>query len=276
MSNKFLLFAWVAAALAACSSEDTPVPATQPRLLTVEVSENPLVDENGQAAPARRGAEITASSLTAFSMNYESTKYDVSKGGTGWINNPNTWPVVDNNEKITFYAYNGGTFYSEGHYVSFTVDNTVSSQKDLLVATKSVAYNDASGKVWLTFDHACAAVNFNVQRTNTLRTDVTVTSIKLEGVKNQGDYNYTAWSNLSGSGSYELLNSTMTVTTTPTATSNGTLFMIPQTLDASAKLVITYTKVATSKTAEISLKDITWAKGTKYTVNIKLGTTYIK
>ena len=61
-----------------------------------------------------------------------------------------------------------------------------------------------------------------------------------------------------------------------TVTSNGTLFMIPQTLDASTKLVITYTKDATSKTAEISLKDITWAKGTKYTVNIKLGTTYIK
>lgn len=274
MSNKLFLFAWVAAALAACSSEDTPVPATQPRLLTVEVSENPLVDENGQAAPARRGAEITASTLTGFSMNYESTKYDVSKSGSTWINNPDAWPVPDDS-KITFYAYNGGTFYSEGHYVSFTVDNTVSDQKDLLVATKSVAYNDASGKVWLTFDHACAAVNFNVQRTNTLGADVTVTSIRLEGVKNQGEYNYTAWSDLSGSGSYELLNSTMTVTTTPTATSNGTLFLIPQTLDASAKLVITYTK-GTSKTAEISLKDITWAKGTKYTVNIKLGTKLIQ
>ena len=42
-------------------------------------------------------------------------------------------------------------------------------QTDLLVAEhKQISFNDASGHVSLCFDHACAAVRFNVYLSNTL------------------------------------------------------------------------------------------------------------
>ena len=282
----------VACVFVACSDSDTPEEQPAKRLLTVEVSENPLTDE-ATGAPAlgitRSENYTTTESLNAFSMNYTgSYKYDLTKSGSTWTTND--WPV-DNNVKIDFYAYTGGDFiYSAADpYVSFEVDQTVSSQHDLLVAVhKDIAYNDAGGKVSLSFDHACAVVQFNVQLTNTLygnlKRNLTVNSIVLRNVNNQGQYHYNdnatpSWTLVGELSSFELVSGPIYyVGTEQQRLPCDYLFMIPQSRAANGTtgtyLEVNYTTSA-AKTATIPL-DINWQAGYLYTINIKLGTTLIK
>lgn len=284
MNKYFFLWAVAALTLSSCSDDDEPTAERYP--LTIAVSENPLLDEAGNPVTTTRGTVITTGTLASFYANYQDTKYTATKSSEGtWSTSPSYWPTTDYEAKIDFYAYSAGTFYNEGSpYVSFTVETFVSSQKDLLVAHRNVSYNKTSGKVWLTFDHACAAVDFQVQITNALysklnNSDLTVNSISLQGIANIGQYYYsTGWTTPTGSANYSLNNSAKTVTTTPQATNNGTLFMIPQTLGDNAKLVVNYKKSSDvdAKTAEISLKGRTWEAGKQYIVTIKLGTGLIK
>ena len=171
----------VAACLAGCSSDDEPQnqQGEAPRLMIVDVSGKP-VDGGKKSAPRtnRAGEPTTTATLSRFSMNYlQDNKYDFTKEGEVW--STNTWPVSGDDVKIDFYAY---TYkkdkcefnYNEGNpYVAFTVEESVSSQHDLLVAEhKQISYDDAGGRVSLTFDHACAIVCFNVYLSETLSTQL--------------------------------------------------------------------------------------------------------
>ena len=195
--KKIFFFTFLTAAfLAACSSDDQDEPRQEPRLITVEVTENPLLDANGtpKQLPTRTAAATTSETLSAFFMNYTAGyKYDCEKSGETWNTNPNTWPVSGNDTKIDFYAYNAGTFnwISDNPYLSFTMDASASNQTDLLVAThKAISFNDAKGKVSLVFNHACAAVKFNIYKTAGVgEKSVIVKSVKLSGVKDQGSGN---------------------------------------------------------------------------------------
>lgn len=283
--KKIFFFTFLTVAfLAACSSDDQDEPKQEPRLITVEVTENPLLDANGtpKQLPTRTEAATTSESLSAFSMNYEGNKYDCEKSGETWNTNPNNWPVsVGNDTKIDFYAYNAGTFYwnSGKPYLSFTMDASASNQTDLLVAThKDIAYNDAKGKVSLDFDHACAAVKFNISMTAGVgKKSVIVTSVVLSGVKNQGDYYYnkeTKWQSLSGSASYTLTDSNITLTTDKQALPCGYLFLIPQS-KVGLTLTVYYTVDGSTETSyAFNLRD-TWEAGTEYIVNISMGTSII-
>ena len=287
MNKYFFLWAVAALTLSSCSDDDEPTAERYP--LTIAVSENPLLDEAGNPVTTTRGTVITTGTLASFYANYQDTKYTATKSSEGtWSTSPSYWPFgVEKSTMIDFYAYSAGTFNNESSpYVSFTVDENVSAQNDLLVAHRNVSYNETGGKVWLTFDHACAAVDFQIQITNTLRTklggDLKVNSITLQGIANKGEYHYgEGWKSLSVTDSppkYSLNNSEMDISTTPTAANNGTLFMIPQTLGDNAKLVVNYKKSSNveAKTAEISLKGRTWEAGKQYIVTIKLGTGLIK
>lgn len=266
-----------ATGLMACSSDDKNDVKEEPRLMIVDVQ-----------GITRGDAPTTTATLNSFSMNYEDNKYNFTKNGT-W--STNTWPSVGgNDQKIDFYAYTGGTFnYNSGNpYVSFTVEETVASQHDLLVAEhKQISFNDASGHVSLLFDHACAAVLFTVQITNTLRTqlggDLTVKSIVLKKVIKTGNYYYNtgAWTINDVNenyAEYTVTNGAITVTTTPQEVAQGYLYMIPQTHEANGTegtyLEINYTKGNVDKQATIPLA-IDWKAGESYPINIKLGTTII-
>ena len=289
--NRFFFFC-IGASLAfmACSSGDGDEPGMPPveRPLTVVVNETPFADENGNA-PMRqgtRGTVITTETLTKFSMNYEDNKYEVEKStSTGWAVEPFTWPV-DYDKKISFYAYNAGTFYNEGNYLTFEENENASTTTDLLVAKQEdIAWNDTQGQVSLTFDHACAAVNFNVLITNTLSTNLggslTMNEIKLMKVVKEGEYYYSTNSWILGTEDkdytdYTLTNGDMTVTTTETSLPCGTLFLLPQKLGNEACFFITYTTNGTKKTTTISMADETWEAGKQYTIDIRLGTSYIQ
>lgn len=283
--KKIFFFTFLTAAfLAACSSDDQDEPKQEPRLITVEVTENPLLDANGtpKQLPTRTEAATTSETLAAFFMNYTGAyTYDCEKSGETWNTKPNTWPVSGNDTKIDFYAYNAGTFqWNSGKpYLSFTMDASAFNQTDLLVAThKDISYNDAKGKVSLDFDHACAAVKFNIYKTDGVgEKSVIVKSVVLSGVKNKGDYSYnsegTKWKSLSGTASYTLTDSDITLTTSKQALPCGYLFLIPQSKEG-LTLTVKYTVNGDASEYAFNLSG-TWEAGTEYIVNISMGTSII-
>ena len=278
---------------ASCSSDDsmTPIDEVTPpqRPISVEVSETPF----GNTTEARQLTRAAITDLTSFSSfemtanNPAKDHYEVTKNGS-WVVN-NNWPRdVNDNASVTFYAYSDGTYYDNSGtpYISFSMDEDASAQHDLLVAKNTVSYNDHQGKVPLTFDHACAALAFNVKITNTLKTDklsnssLTINSIVLRNVNNTGRYYFggtPAWQNVSGSSYYTLTSGNITVDTEAQALSSNYLFVIPQTRDAN-DTTGTYLEInydSNTKQATIPLA-INWEAGQKYTINIKLGTKLIQ
>lgn len=275
-------------ALAACGDNDdavtTPVePAPTPRLLTVEVSENPMQDNEASAREMKRtAAATTTATLSSFTMNYTDAWYNnFTKTGGTW--STADWPYgVNENTKIDFYAYNAGSFQwnSGTPYVSFMMDEDAFSQKDLLVAThKQISYNDAKGKVSLTFDHACAAVQFQICQTKTVTDEehkFTVNSVVLKNVRKTGDYYYdSGWTWGSDYTDYTLTNTSITLTTDYQLLPCYWLFLIPQSQDG-IQLEIKYTvDEGAEKTKILNVGTDSWEQGKQYTVNIRVGSSFL-
>ena len=276
-------------ALAACGDNDDAVPipiepTPSPRLLTVEVSENPMQDNEASARVMNRtAAATTTATLSSFTMNYTDAWYNnFTKTGGTW--STADWPYgVNENTKIDFYAYNAGSFQwnSGTPYVSFTMDEDAFSQKDLLVAThKQISYNDAKGKVSLTFDHACAAVQFQICQTKTVteqKHSFTINSVVLKNVCKNGDYYYdSGWTLGSNLTDLTLTNSTITLTTAYQLLPCQWLFLIPQSQDG-IQLEIKYTidGGAEEKTKVLNVGTGNWEQGKQYTVNIRVGSSFL-
>jgi len=296
--NKKLIFytvALTAGLLTACSSDDEQKQEPPVRHISVEVNQRPMTSDDpaGARSTDTRSAITTTETFSAFSMrgiyNSLTTNYTVSKSGGIWTVADDKWPGgSDNNNTTPFYAFSQGEFqWNNGNpYISFSIAENASTQFDLLVAKNSVAYSDHNGKVPLTFDHACAALAFNIFMSNTLSTNLagktlTVSSIVLKNVSNTGKYYFetAAWGDVSGSAYYTLNNSDMVITTTPRALSSNHLFMIPQKRAANGTegtyLKISYTVSGQEGSTAIIPLNVNWEKSTQYTINIKLGTTLI-
>lgn len=300
--NKKLIFytvALTAGLLTACSSDDEQKQEPPVRHISVEVSERPMAEEGTAEGRSltTRAAITTTETLGNFTMKgvYDGVgspkNYSVEKSAGKWKVDSDSWPSVDNNTKVQFYAYTytDGTFVpnSGTPFIDFTVAEDASKQHDWLVATNSVAFNDHSGTVPLIFDHACAALAFNIFMSNTLSgkldgKTLTVTSIVLKNVSNTGKYYFetAAWDDVKGTANYTLNNSDMNITTTPQALSSNHLFMIPQERAANGTegtyLEISYTFSGQERTTANIPLTVDWKKSTQYTINIKLGTTLIK
>ena len=274
-------------ALATCGDNDDAVPipiepTPSPRLLTVEVSENPMQNNEASARVMNRtAAATTTASLSSFTMNYEGNKYEFTKTGDIW--STADWPYgVNENTKIDFYAYNAGTFRWNGGnpYVSFSMDNNVSYQKDLLVAThKQISYNDTKGVVSLTFDHACAAVQFQICQTKKVTDEgknFIINSVVLKNVCKNGDYYYdSGWTLGSNLTDLTLTNSTITLTTAYQLLPCQWLFLIPQSQDG-IQLEIKYTvDEGAEKTKILNVGTDSWEQGKQYTVNIRVGSSFL-
>ena len=276
---------------ASCSSDDSMTPIdevkTPQRPISVEVSETPFGNTT-EARQLTRAAITDLTSFNAFTMTANNGDvFKVKKENGKWEVVEGSWPYgVDNNTPVTFYAYSDGTYYDNSGtpYISFIMDENASAQHDLLVATNTVSFNDHQGKVPLTFDHACAALAFNVKITNTLKTDklsnssLTINSIVLRNVNNTGRYYFggtPAWQNVSGSSYYTLNSGNMTVDTDYVPLSSNYLFVIPQSSEATY-LDVTYTFSGQTKTSATIPLSVNWEAGKQYTINIKLGTTLIQ
>lgn len=300
--------------LTSCSSGDDGDEPTNPtptnpaeRKLIIGVSANPWLDENGNARETR-GSVITTQTLKNFTFDFwlssEKNSIDVSRVGNdvsnSWIPTPkesessDKWPSVGSNDPISFYAHTAGTCYdaSGNYYVSFNSEEASANQHDLLLSKiTDVTYSGTGGVIWFLFDHACAAVEFNIQITNKLKSgklnggDLTVDSVKLKHIASGGDCYYSAgsgnhigeWKNLRDYTNYTLTQAAMTVGTDAQPLPCNTMFIIPQTLDADAKLEVGYTLPGqTGKVTEITLKGTEWKAGHLYPINIVLGTSLIQ
>lgn len=281
---------------ASCSSDDSMTPIdevkTPQRPISVEVSETPFGNTT-EARQLTRAAITDLTSFSAFTMTANKDNLSVEKKNGKWEVD-GSWPDVDNNTSVNFYAYSDGTYNDNSGtpYISFIMDENASAQHDLLVATNTVSFNDHQGKVPLTFDHACAAVAFNVQITSTLKTKLgstlTVNSIVLRNVSNTGNYYFgsSTWGDVKAGDDpktpphYTLTNGDITVDNTPQALSSNYLFVIPQTRAANGTtgtyLDVTYTFSGQKETSATIPLSVNWEAGKQYTINIKLGTTLIQ
>lgn len=261
--------------------------------LKVNVSENEMMDPTASAKAKSTQAKapiITTATLTSFKMcedvNGADIKYELTKKSSGWEISRDRWPTTNPDQEVTFYAYNAGVFYNK--YVQFEVDPSPWQQTDLLVASNTTSYNANNGCVNLTFDHACAAVEFQISMTKTLSeilggTSLKVKWVELKNVKDTGKYFFgiNSWEQMGSSGNvYPLTNTDMEITTTPETMPCGYLFMIPQDFqgDSTAELVINYTvgSGGSTKTVSIPLKNFAWDTGKKHVMNIKLNTSMIE
>lgn len=255
--RKFIYALLAGLAFTACSNEDQAVqqPQKQSRPLTIEVTENPLIQDGEEGSNSNRAAITTTSDLTAFKLDYVYTKNETkytNGGGNAYsaTNTSGTWTTTggwpdtgDNNTEVNWYAYSDGTFNLTDAtpklpYINFTVEESAASQKDLLVATASGTYSGTGGNLSFTFDHACAALRFWVKKSTNLNDyTLNISEVVLCNVVKQAKYYYgTGWNDLSSdrsvytlySGSAQTLGSADYI-----AMDGGTpsyLFLIPQTL----------------------------------------------
>ena len=292
--KKLLLMLLSAITVVACGSgdDDSTTPAPIPslggvgegvqsqRLLTVEIGGQPMQEEDA-AAPFfnRTAAATTTETLSAFTMHYLNDEWskEFTKTGSEW--STASWPIPGE-EKIDVYANNEGTYiYNSGNpYVSFTALEDAFNTKDFLVAEhKNIAYSDEGGKVSLSFRHACAAVQFQIWKTQTQAShNFVVTSAKLLNVDKHGDYYYTdGWKNVDTPTDYTLNNSSITLTTDYQLLPCQWLFVVPQS-KSGITLELKYTvDGGEEKTKNIPLGTDSWAAGYRYTVNIKVGTSFL-
>ena len=305
--TKLIFVLLTSLALGACSnSDDDELTSQQPKFypMTIEVTENPMVQDGKAESRPTRAAITTTSTFTRFNMDYKysSTGSDGTSPETAtkdlegkWSGG--SWPgdAVSSNAEVTWYAYTGGTFILNGGtpYIDFTVDENATTQKDLLVATASGTYSGTGGKLSFTFDHACSALRFYVKKsTNIDDKTLTVSSIVLKNVIKDGKYYYgtQSWTLGTTSTDYTLLSSSQTLASDSYVLLNGSeddsyLFLIPQTLTAwnpSGALSNTYLEVTCTITNTSTSTQVysgtayipfaaTFEKGTKYDVKINIG-----
>ena len=308
--RKFIYALLAGLAFTACSNEDQAVqqPQKQSRPLTIEVTENPLIQDGEEGSNSNRAAITTTTSLSEFNLNfvYESgipgsTSAQRDEVSGKWKENGLAgWPggAVDSDADVAWYAWsasNNDAFHPTSDesatlpaYIRFSVEEASAYQNDLLVAKTTKKWSECSGKLSFTFDHACSAIRLYVKKATNINTHtLSISNIVLCNVVKEGKYNYSTndWeltgtdanytlfsgSNvILGSSDYQLLNG---------GEDDSYLFLIPQTLTAwnpTRALSDTYLELTcsidggASQTAYIPF-GTSFQKGKKYDVKINIG-----
>ena len=284
--------------LGACSSDDDELAPQQPQSypLTIEVTENPMV-QDGDEGRGNRAAITTNSSITGFKMNYvygsssSLSSIAATKDAEGKWSSTGSWPGPS--DEVTWYAstYDNFQYNSGNPYINFTVEEAAANQHDLLVATASGTYTGTGGKLSFNFDHACAALRFFIKKsTNIDAHTLSITNVVLCNVVKQAKYYYgTGWGNLSSERSVYTLYSGAAVilgSGSYIPMDGGTpdyLFLIPQTLtpwDHTTAIASATTQSyleltcsidgGSSQTAYVPF-GTSFEKGKKYDVKINIG-----
>lgn len=237
----------VATTMAACSSDDNDATPQRPevRALSFEVSETPY-EKPGESRRITRAA--IASSLDKFYLNYiygsglltnGDAFVTMKDGEKGWkVDDGNTgWP--ETGDTVDWYACSENVdFNTSGPYINFSVIETASDQKDLLVATASGTYAETGGKLSFKFNHVCSALRFNVKKAKNLDDyTLTVREVKLCNVASEGNYYFktSSWTLDTTKSNYTLYSDSgagLTLGTESYVPFDSYLFLLPQTLTA--------------------------------------------
>ena len=243
-----LIVTLTAAGFAACTNDDDDEQKASYQL-TIEVTETPLSNPDAPvSARATRAAVITTQSLPSFTMDYQygasSSGYiTAEKSSDGKWTTTGGWPsgAAESDVKVAWYAHTGGSFSGGADpYISLSVEENASAQKDLLVATASGTYGATGGRLSLNFTHACTALRFWVKKAVNLDDyTLTVSSVRLCNVRKSGDYHYStsSWSAVEANSSFSLYTGSPKTLGSADyepldATDSPYLFLIPQTLTA--------------------------------------------
>ena len=199
--TKIWMFTLAALSLAACSNDDDDIASNgQQQLLplAITVTENPLLNPDAPSqVQSTRAAVTTTTTLTAFTLDYQYVRGDelmhgknsATKEGGKW--SAGTWPSdAGQNTRVDWYAHTDGTIVNQDNpYISFTVEELSTNQKDLLVAKASGTKAETGGNLSFTFDHACTALRFYVKKSTNLNDyTLTVRNIKICNIVEQGNY----------------------------------------------------------------------------------------
>lgn len=203
------------------------------------------------------GEEFTSSTSVNSSINGVS----VSKGsGTTWQPTDVTWPGAS--YKATFYAIAPADAVTPsadagGPRFAYTVPQSASEQKDLLVSKSTDVSCDGKSAPTLTFNHALAAIKF---AKGNITPYTSITKVEITGVYSKGTYNMNndSWSGQSSTDNYSI-SSTVDV-----------LFLMPQTLPSGAQLKVTLSDGSTTKVLTSDLSNKEWVKGNQYTYSISV------
>ena len=154
-------------------------------------------------------------------------------------------------------------------YIAFEASTDIASQTDLMTAeTAPISYTATGGAphvVPLKFYHALTAIRFGIGQN--LSWNKTIKSIEFQGVYKNARYNLATktWSNHGSAGNFKLDNinaSTSGTLNTVIVKDGNTFLMVPQTVPAGAKIIITFSDNS-HITANIGGK--TWKAGTTKT-----------
>ena len=154
-------------------------------------------------------------------------------------------------------------------YIDFEASTDIANQTDLMTAeTDVLTYTPTGGAphvVPLKFYHALTAIRFGIG--SNLSWNKTIKSIEFKGVYKNAQYNLTTktWSNHGSTENFKLDNinaSTSGTLNTVIVKDGNTFLMVPQTVPAGAKIVITFSD-NTHITANIGGKE--WKAGTTKT-----------
>lgn len=196
MKKTLLIAAMASAALVSCS-KDQVVEVQQDEIKFSVVADN-----------ATKAAHVysTTYHMDAFTVaaDYNSKVYitgdEMSVTSVSNVTNTDPtvkryWPAVSETKPVTFYAVADGDFVTSPARVadavptvSYTVEETVASQKDLLYAATKVT-EKGSGSVTLNFRHALSLIEFKAKCTNK-NLKVVVTGVKVGNVENTGVFTF--------------------------------------------------------------------------------------
>jgi hypothetical protein len=149
---------------------------------------------------------------------------------------------------------------------SYTTPSSPADQVDLMATSVMNVPGNNNAAVPLTFNHLCAAVEFEVGNADTF--DGTIDEIRVTSVANSATYSFAdGWSTPTGEASY-----VVTPTDGKTFDDPQRLILLPQTLASDAKIEVDYTlNGATEKsTFTYSLAGQTWQAGRRYRYSMNI------
>ena len=318
----FLICSLFLLGFTACSSdndmeEETSVPEQKTKYLpmSIEIGEKPLVDPNAQKSSMKRAPISYLSDLNSFYLIYNygegGTNYDSSVSNFGvWEATKKQgidgkwecgsggnygWPDIDLNKQVTWYAFGNfnfnhginGVSNDDGLCLDFEVEESSTAQSDLLVAKTQDTYNHKKGYLFFEFEHACAALRFNIKKANNVSTrTISIKKVTLKNMYNRGSYNLetSSWNTLDDDdkANFTLFEAVdgKSLTNVYRAlyagdltenNENAYLFMIPQVTPSDAEIEIELTLDGDEKTVTIPFSGQTFGKGFKYEVNLNIG-----
>ena len=248
------------------------------KYMSMTVSEEPMT---GRAAT--RGAQASSASISTFgvsgSLCMRNSSYTAVGCGSFFYNEEvapgismdYAWPTSD--YKLSFFAY-----YPYGNdnltmaslatekgipAYSYTVPEDAADHVDVMTAQVTDMLGGQQSPVTLSFNHRCAALRFRL--TNTGDNTMTVRSVTVAGVKYTGTLRNATWTLGSDTRSSVLDCDDTEVESGETVdlTDGNYMFMLPQTLPSTAKVILETEKNTFEGTISGS-----WTAGQVYTYSI--------